>query len=85
MDIRARYRRILVLVIVLIYVYFNSKQYSWYLKEENPCRRDEEETAELKQLAADTHIILENFHLTHFLCYGRLVLDLTICFAHSKV
>ena len=71
MVITAHYRRILLLFIVLFYVYFNSKQYSWYLKEENPCRRDEKEVTELKKLAADAHDILENFHLTHFLCYGR--------------
>ena len=71
MVIRAHYRRILLLFIVLFYVYFNSKQYSWYLKEENPCHRDKNEMIELKQLAADVHDILENFHLTHFLCYGR--------------
>lgn len=66
-----RCRRLLCFLIFTLYLYLNSHQYAWYLKETTKCKRNEKEMANLKHLAADVHNILEEFHLTHFLCYGR--------------
>ena len=69
MVIRSRlYYGASVLFVCLTYAYLNSRQYTWYLKETKKCQRDQEN---LKILTADVHHVLESFHLTHFLVYGR--------------
>jgi len=60
-------------LVIAIYFFFNLQQYTWYVRDINStCATPQHEMDELKSLIRDTHKVLEEFHLTHFLVYGSL-------------
>jgi len=62
-----------VVLLIAIYFYLNLQQYSWYVRDiKSKCNIPQHEMHELKSLIRDTHKVLQEFHLTHFLVYGSL-------------
>ena len=63
-------------VVVIIYTAINEHNFAWYNNKKivgsHPCMTPEVEMNDLKSLASDSHAVMDEFKLTHFLVYGSL-------------